>query len=839
MPTFEYSVPGVTCAVCVGTIDTAIEDARKAGKFHPGIRAVSIDLICDPPLACVDVVEGMDAEIVKTELNNHLDPVGFEFTKLVPVKTQIRKHVLKGLLGLVLGCVVLGLCISGLSFSPLSMALISVVGTILTFYLGKDTYHEAFKKLKKKQLTMHTLFSISTLIAVGISIAHIFVPWLPMMFDTALLIFGFVHIGKAYEKSIKRTVHRASSYRTLASEKILVRQADGQFNEQWVNQVTRGQIVRIPKGQVIALNGRYLPENNLNRSTSIINPYSGSPLPQAVEPQGLILAGSVSEEDLYLEVSASEEDSFLVFLEKKSKASQLQQARLETTAARLLKYFIPTVLVISVLAAVTLGVLFTPLTALQVGATILASACPCTLGLIIPLAIKGASLQAILHGFQFANGEAIETAHKADTVVFDINGTLTTGEIRVTSGVNNLSPTNLSEKMLYYLAAVEKLSDHVFAQAIRDYIHHTLERPEGRCPKAVLSEKRHSGLSAIIDGKVCIVGSKDLILKLDENKKFSEQDFQAVEIPGHDAEHAVYLAYDDKIQGCILLSDPLRKEAPEVICALKAQGKKIRYCTGASLETANRYARQLERLGVKHIPAKHIRANCSPDSEDQNSKTAYIHYLKAKGRKVAMIGDGLNDSRAFEDSHFSIAIQSATGHQLTQDKAKAVIQKVNNQLSLHSILAAFMISEQTVRRIKFTLALSFFYNLTAALAISGLFIGLDYVLNPAIGAALMFVQSAFVLAYLQRLRNKKLPSVNDAIQSHRGKRQASTTRKLKQIFPQQPSSQNTQINQRIAYGEQVNKPCFYRAAVSNAAEKNTIFSRPDPQNRYAVNAGSP
>ncbi len=875
---YEYSVPGVTCSVCTGTIDRALENVRKENLLQPRIRSVSIDLTYEPPRAFV-VVEAemkencdlhfrtalppdlsqykdsyivihhqlyyvnysgqaepvkindfdrfsavlkelhseaqtlhlsteqekqlisanggfarLGSEAIKAELNGHLQDVGFELTDVVPVKVEIRKHILKGLLGLLSGSLMLGLCLSGFGLPLLALYILGAVGTLLTLYLGKETYTEAFKKLKNKELTMHSLFSISTLMAIGVSFASFFVPWLPMMFDTALLIFGFVHIGKAFEKSTKRSINRASSYRSLAPLKISVQTPGGELRDEFINTIQPGKIIRIPKGQVIGLDGRYLPEDKSQKNTSVINPYNGSNLPQAVKPGDTILAGCVVPNDvdfIDLEVIANEEESNLAFLENQSKSTLAKKAPLETTAAKILHYFVPTVLVLATLSALAIGILFTPLTALQVVATMLASACPCTLGLIIPLLIKIAFIKANTQGVLFANGESLQAASEVNTFNLDLNGTLTLGEIRVTSGLAHKPPTNLSPEMLDCVAAIEACSEHVFAVAIRQYIHGELRRPREFCPAATHPEKFQTGQAATIQGERCIVGNKALMRDLG----FQEEEIRAAEIPDHEAEHVIYLARNGKIQGCILLSDPLRKEAPEVIRELQNQGKEVHICTGADEETARRYARKLERLGTLPIPNNQIKANCLPDSKDKeaNTKTAYVKALKAKGRKVATIGDGLNDCRAFEESHFSIAIESANGHEITQKKAGAVIHKVNNQLSLRSILCAFAIADQTVKNINRNLAISLSYNLLTALVIGGLLVGLGFVLNPAIGAALMFIQSALIMANLRRFQNEKLPYANDSVLTDQSKPGwNSTTGQLKRAFPYpQPHSEQS------------------------------------------------
>ncbi|HSW70589.1 MAG TPA: HAD-IC family P-type ATPase [Gammaproteobacteria bacterium] len=758
MLTYEFSVPGVTCSACTGSIDYVVEEARKEKKLT-GIRSINIDLAEVPPRALVHVEEGLEKSAVKNELNELLIDVGFEFTDVVPTAIIIRQLILKGLLGLVTGSIMLGLCLSGLGLSMGVMYLIGFLCTALTFYLGKDTYQEAFKKLKAKQLTMHTLFSLSTLTALGISLLSFLVPTIPMMFDTALLIFGFIHLGKAYEQSTKRKVGQAASYRALAPAKISVRQANGKFQEESIYNIMPGSIIRVPQGGVIGLNGEYLPEDKSENSTTIINPFSGSNLPQKIEPYNNILAGSLvptNVDHIDLRVTKSEEDSYLAFLEKNAKLTLTKKAPLQTVADKILQYFVPTVLFLALASAFTIGFLFTTLSALQVAATMLALACPCIFGLIIPLIIKLAIVIANTMGVQVAHGESLQAAAETEIIFFDLQGTLTSDEIFVSSGRAEQPVTNLSTLMLDYLAAIEQFSEHPFACAIQKYIYEHLKRPKrsnkkGIVPEVTLEETFHSGMRASIRGETYLVGNKALFLE----QGFKEEDFKNADLPNHEAEHVIYLARNKLIQGCILLKNPLREGAAEVVRALQDQGKEVRFCTGASLETAEKHIRQLEQSGVRPIPRAHIYANCTPQD-----KQDHIEKLSVEGRKVAMIGDGLNDAPAFEKSFFSIAIESAQSYKLTQDTAGAVIHKdSNNELSLRAIPRIFKLADQTVKTIKQNLALSLSYNMVTMFAIPSLFIGFSFILNPALGAALMFIQSTLILAHVQYFKKKQLASL--------------------------------------------------------------------------------
>ncbi len=765
------------------------------------------------------------SETPEFQMRKHLIKGSFSFLPSETAESQMRKHLIKGIIGLLTGSIMLGLCLSGVGLPMAAIYILGLASTALTAYLGKETFKEAFKKLKKKQFTMHTLFSISTLMALGVSIASFFVPALPMMFDTALLIFGFFHIGKAYEKSIKRHLKHASSYRSLAPTQILARSpGEIAFQKKLIHEIQPKDLIRVQADEVIGLDCIYAPPNNAGRSIALIDPYKGSNLPQTIQAKKKIRAGCRVPKDtdfIELEVTATEEDSYLNLLEKRSHANRDKKAPLETFASKLLQYFVPTVLVLAALSAIVIGILFTPLTAVQIAATILASACPCTLGLIIPLAVKIAYTKAVTQGVEFANRQALQAADDVDTVVFDVHGTLTKGEVRVIDSVQpDKQATNLSPRMLDYLAAIEResKSTHPIASAIQHYIHKVLKRPQEFGPEVKIEENLHSGIVATIRGETFIVGNKDLLI---EREYFTKEEILAAEIPGHEAEHVIYLARltpgnDKKIEGCILLTDPLRKEAVEVVRKLQDEGKRVCLCTGAGRATAEKYAL---KLGIP-TDEDHFAFNCEPDSEEgdikANSKTAFIDRQIKLGRNPAMVGDGLNDSRAFERCKFSIAIESATRRpaaeqeaeassedqisNLIESKAGAVIRKTKTHLSLYSILSAFSISRQTVRAIKRNLALSLSYNVLTTLAIVGLLVGIGFVLNPAIGAALMFIQSAFILTSLRRLKKEKLTYANDPILLEQEETLGeSSTLQLKRVLPAMRQEAKPSDDMRVKY----------------------------------------
>jgi P-type Cu2+ transporter len=393
-------------------------------------------------------------------------------------------------------------------------------------------------------------------------------------------------------------------------------------------------------------------------------------------------------------------------------------------------------------AAITIGTLFSPLTALQCATAILVSACPCTFGLITPLAVKIGIVKAAAEGIRFKSGQALQAAAQVDTVVFDLNGTLTTGKPEVSYASDSLND------YFGHIAAIEELSEHPFAKAI---LQHISKSPTNNpALKAASSDKKHhSGIAAVIDGESYILGNSSMMLS------------HGIDIAGYlnDEEgiyHKIYFAKDKQVLGYFLLKDPLRPDAKATVARLKQMGKKVHLCTGADKTIAQAYAKELN--------IDYVKANCSASSDQHSTpsgtKTAYIEAI-AKGHKVAMVGDALNDTLAIEASAFGIAVESDATHEITQQKAGAVIHKINNEISLKAVITALTVAQHTVSNIKQNFLFSISYNMLALFVICSLVIGIGFVINPALGALLMAIQSSLVLANAYRFKNQPTHATND------------------------------------------------------------------------------
>jgi len=761
MPTHQFYIPGIVCSACVEPIETVVRD-------HCGARLIDVNVNILNKIATITLADSQTPENAdKKEIAARIDGIGFECldiseeptehleakevdpvaeTKVSawPTHTKTRKLIIflkkiirnpwiKGAIGLLSGAALLALSILGLGIPGITMGIIAALSSLGTFYLGKEAYRKAVVNLiKTKTTSMDSLFTVSTVIAVGVSIAALFIPGLPMMFDAALLILGFKHIGKAIQDSVKQKVNKQTFSSRTPKEVLL----EATVKPVAATSLKPGQIILVRRGQTLPVDGICLDEK-----TSIYNTIiSGRTLPQYMKKGETLLAGYVVPNNVAfvkMQVTATQADSYLEFLDAKMRQAEKEKAPLVTTANKILRYFVPTIFAVALVSAIVIGTIISPAAAIQCATAVLVSACPCTFGLVTPLAMRIGLAKAAENGACFKSGKSLEKAEKINAVVFDLNGTLTTGVYRVTRAA-------IPADMLAYLAAIERRARHPIAKAICEYVD--TKHPQHPVEISSLDTSDHSGVIAQSEKGEFIVGNKSMM----ESQGIDVSHLK-YKIDKYNAEHVVYFVHNKQVRGYVLLEDPLRADARATIKQLQSMGKEIHICTGADQRTARIYAKKLD------ISPLNVRANCVGESKDQNAntKTAYIRELKSRNLKVAMVGDAGNDAAAIANSDVGFAIKSAAGDRMTQDAADAVVSKE----SLWPIVSGFTIASQTVRNIKQNLSLSLGYNMLSLLAFGGLLVGIGFMVNPALGAALMILQTALILMNSQRFKCQSVPAM--------------------------------------------------------------------------------
>ncbi|WP_131793850.1 heavy metal translocating P-type ATPase [Fluoribacter gormanii] len=755
---YTFYIDGMTCISCSKTLESYLREklGNRINEFHVDVTTA------DPKKAIINLVvdqENDDQYEVWAEVKGYIDelfscreygyqPINEEpseevqeenqqTNKLEKAKSFFTSHWFLGGVGCVSGLAVLILCLATSGLPLAVMSSLAAFSTLLTLILGANSYYDAWLKLTKaKTLTMDSLFALSTASILVVSIASLFVPWLPMMFEAGLLIYGFRHIGIAIEDTIKEKIGTAK-FQDRAPKTVRKKTGQG-FDEIKLDKINVDDVIIVYPGETIPLDGICEDESLIYKTID-----TGAILPQYFPPQTEVLAGmrlADNEKPLAIRVTKTKSESYLARLDKAIEISALEKAPIEIKTGQLLTYFIPAVIALAVASGVIIGIFFPAAVAIQCAVSVLVSACPCTLGLITPLAVKTGMHKAAEHGVQFKSAKTLQQAEQIDTVIFDLNGTLTTGVPSVKE-LYLFEESNLSKtEFLSYCAALEKQSSHPIGKAIYSYANQfNIEDVEAD----FLDHSHHSGISGKIINKDYVIGSMTVMQEkgMKIPLKFKQPNLQA-------GDQIVYVARNNIAIGFLVITDPLRDDAYCTIRALKAMGKEICLCTGADEETAHRYA---QALGIKTVYANCI-ASSLQRKENHHSKTSYINALKQKGRKVAMIGDAGNDTPAITASDLGIAVVSDGSDILTQQAAGIVIHNG----ALLSIASAFAVSKQTVSNINQNLVMSLIYNLGSILVSGGLLVAIGLTLNPVIGVALMIFQACMILMNVYRFKQQPL-----------------------------------------------------------------------------------
>ena len=491
-----------------------------------------------------------------------------------------------------------------------------------------------------------------------------------------------------------------------------------------LNTIKKGDLIELHEGDLLPVDGFFdeidglvvddivTGNNNPRRIIKGERLYAGTRLLQASKP-------------LLFNVIADASSSHLAVLDEKITRSKFEKSPLKKEVDKILSYFIPLVLVAALLSFVIVGFTVGLACGLMCAISVLASACPCTLGLITPFSLLIGMRKAAKGGIAFNSATKLEVAHQVNCIAFDLNGTLTMGKPQVVR-YQSLDKYLTDEAMLGLCAHFEHSSPHPIAKAIRDKAKNT----SLLTGHTAFHTHHHAGLVVDYEGAQYALGGASLMIQ------------QGVLLPSpaiktNPDESLVYLARNRELIGYVILEDKLRPEARKVVEACFERGMGVHLITGESQASAERRAKTLG------IPLANVRANClsHKNAPLSQSKKQYILELKKQGKCVAMVGDAGNDAEAIAASDVGFALNMGSHNLHTQQQAAAVIQSQ----SLMPLVHGFRVAEETIKNIKQNLFFSLIYNTLAIFISGGCLLGWGIVLNPAVGAALMIVQMIFVL----------------------------------------------------------------------------------------------
>lgn len=698
-------------------------------------------------------VEYLPSESSLKEIKQVIDSAGYKVLegssseetedpeKLVR-KKEYKKIKVKFITGAILGIVIfLGSSRHWLPWVPTFLGNFYVLWALATpvqFWIGWQFYRGTWRAFKHRNADMNTLIAVGTSAAYFYSLAATLFPSFfisggirpEVYFDTSALIIVLILLGRLLET-------RAKGQTSEAIKKLIGLQAktarvirEGKEMDILVEEVLVGDKVLVRPGEKIPVDG-IVREGKSSVDESMI---TGESIPVTKKPGDEVIGATINKTGSFkFQATKVGKDTALAWIIKLVQDAQGSKAPIQRLADVIAGYFVPIVISIAI-ATFIIWFNFGPFPSLTFAllnfVAVMIIACPCALGLATPTAVMVGTGKGAENGILIKGGESLETAHKLDTVVFDKTGTLTKGEPEITDIVTINSYSE--EEILKYAASAEKASEHPLGEAI---IKSAGERRiEIRDPKNFKAIEGH-GIEAQVDGRDVILGNKKLMR--DRHIKIKDLEMKAEEF-AKDGKTVIYVSLEQKAAGLISVADSLKEHSIQAVERLKDLGLEVVMLTGDNRSTAEAIAR---KSGIEKVLSEVL-------PED---KVHEIKRLQSGGRKVAMVGDGINDAPALAQAEVGIAIGSGT------DVAMEASDITLIKGDLRGVVSAIELSKRTIRVIKQNLFWAFFYN-TAGIPIAAgiLYPFFGILLNPIFASAAMAFSSVSVVTNSLRLRRIKL-----------------------------------------------------------------------------------
>lgn len=619
-----------------------------------------------------------------------------------------------------------------------------LVCTPVLFYSGWPFLRSAVRGVRNRTLNMDVLIALGALSAYVLSIRQMFIGG-EVYFDTSAMIITLVLLGRLLENSAK---HRASEAvtRLLALQPQDARMVQGTVRVIVpAAKVKKGDLIEILPGEKVPLDG-IVRQGTSETDASLV---TGESRPVEVSIGSEVIGGSLNGlGSLIVEVTRIGQETVIAQISRLVEQAQAATAPIQRFADRISAYFIPFVIAASGFTFWYWYRYFYADQSLLNAVSVLVIACPCALGLATPVAVLAGTGSAARKGILIKGGDILEQMHKVDTVVLDKTGTITTGkmsvvEVRsaetsaspsaVSSGPNcsvescgvrseQLKTENLKLELVRFAASAEQGSEHLMGSAIVRYAH---EQGIQLFPFDAFRAVPGQGVEASVKGSRVLVGkrvfleSNGIVLDPATLRKAAE-----IEQTG---KTVVWVSRADEFLGLLALMDIPKEDSQVAISRLKRMKIDVTMVTGDNAGTAQAIAGQ---TGITSVIAGVL----------PQGKSEEINRLRARGRVVAMVGDGINDAPALAAADIGIAM--ASGSDIAMESADVVLMRSD----LNSVVQAIELSRKTFRIIKQNLFWAFFYNVAAIpLAMAGL-------LNPIVAAAAMAISSVTVVMNSLRLR---------------------------------------------------------------------------------------
>ncbi len=604
--------------------------------------------------------------------------------------------------------------------------------------INKKYYTVGFKTLFNGSPNMDSLIAIGTTAAVGYGVFAIYKIGyglghmdmdmvmkysMDLYFESAAVILALITLGKFLEARAKGKTSDAIKKLMDLSPKTALVERDGQEVELPVEDVVKGDIIIVKPGQSVPVDG-VITFGNSSLDESML---TGESIPVEKKVGDKVIGASINKSGYFkFEAQNVGDDTTLSQIIRLVEEASSSKAPISKLADKISSIFVPVVISIAVISTIVwliLGASFE--FALSIGIAVLVISCPCALGLATPTAIMVGTGKGAENGILIKSAEALEIAHQVQTVVMDKTGTITEGKPRVTDVVTK----GISDvEMLKIAASAEKSSEHPLADAVvEEAKNRNLDLYDVKNFEAIPGQ----GLEATVNNKKYYIGN----LRLVNEKKININDFEEKSTKlADEGKTPLYFADEQNVLGIIAVADVVKPTSQKAIKEFEAMGIEVVMLTGDNKKTAEAIRRQ---LGITRAVAEVL-----PQDKERE-----IRKIQEQGRKVAMIGDGINDAPALARADVGIAIGAGT------DVAIESADVVLIRSDLLDAVTAVQLSKSTIRNIKQNLFWAFIYNTIGIPLAAGVFFNLlNWKLNPMFAAGAMSLSSVSVVSNALRLK---------------------------------------------------------------------------------------
>ena len=748
--TQTFAIEGMTCASCAQTIEKAVGKLSGVDKVSVNLATEKMQVSYNPSAISVSDVtgavsnSGYAAVLETTDTQNHSREEKRE-KKEKRMKQLLNRFGISIIFTIPLLIISMGPMVGmplpnivDPTINAFNFSFLQLILTLPIMVVSWEYFQKGFKTLFKGHPNMDSLIALGTAAAFVYSLAATIATGLGygnfsdlLYYEVTGVILTLHTLGLFLEERSKGQMSSAIEKLVNLAPKTARVIRNGVEQEITVDEVALGDVIRVRPGESMPVDG-VVVEGRTSVDESML---TGESIPVEKESGDEVIGASINKNgSIDYRATRVGSDTTLSQIIKLVEDAQGSKAPIARMADIITGYFVPIVIALAVLAGIAWLIAGqSGIFALSVIITTLVIACPCALGLATPTSIMVGTGKGAEHGVLIKSGEALETTHNLDTIVFDKTGTLTEGKPIVTDIL--VTPLITKENLLYYAASGETGSEHPLGEAIVQKSKEenmTLAKPDHF--EAIPGH----GIRVEIEGKDMYIGNRKLMLeqKIDLSSMEKESDRLADE-----GKTPMYLSVDGELAGIIAVADTLKENSMKAVKELRRRGVEVIMITGDNKRTAKAIAKQ---VGIDSVLSEVL-------PED---KAKEVKKLQEAGKKVAMVGDGINDAPALAQADIGIAVGSGTD--VAIESADIVLMR--NDLT--AVLTAIDLSHVTLRNIKQNLFWAFAYNFVGIpVAMGLLYIFSGPLMSPMFAAVAMSFSSVSVLLNALRLRRFKPPVV--------------------------------------------------------------------------------